>query len=83
MVLCICQRDDGKLDDLLKEVTETEVPSDAPKAPPQDEIEIEGEDVLLPSQRGKYTLVTYCNMYKKTSFYLLSLLVETNKQKRI
>lgn len=47
------QYDEGKLDDLLKEVTETEVPSDAPVAPPVTEETVELTDAnLLPSQRG-------------------------------
>ena len=42
------------MDGLLKEVAGTETPGDAPVAPPQlEEVEIEGEDTLLPSQREK------------------------------
>ena len=54
MCVCVCvwQYDDKKLDDLLKEVAETEVPADAPKAPPSlDEVEMADGNDLLPSQR--------------------------------
>lgn len=52
---CAMQYDDGKLEDLLKEVAGTEIPADAPTAPsnPTDE-DIEMTDVnMLPSQRSK------------------------------
>ena len=49
------QNDEGKLEDLLKEVAETEVPPDAPQPPPDqpDEEDGNGDDEMLPSQRGK------------------------------
>lgn len=49
------QLEDGRLEDLLKEVAETEIPADTPTAPPHpiDE-DIEMTDVnMLPSQRDK------------------------------
>ena len=49
------QYDAGKLDDLLKEVAETETQGDAPAAPPpsaDEEIELTDAN-LLPSQRTK------------------------------
>jgi glutaredoxin len=46
--------DSGSLEDELKVVAETEVPSDAPQAPPaQDTSETDSGDELLPSQRAK------------------------------
>ena len=49
------QKDEGKLEGLLKEVAETEVPADAPQPPPEepDQDDGNGDDQMLPSQRGK------------------------------
>ncbi len=44
------QHDEGKLEDLLKEVASTDVPADAPAPPPED-IDSEDNLELLPSQR--------------------------------
>jgi len=45
------------LEALLKEVAGTETPPDAPVPPPQiEEVEIEGDETLLPSQREKSKL---------------------------
>ncbi len=44
------QHDEGKLEELLREVTSTEPPADAP-APPPDQDEPEENTELLPSQR--------------------------------
>lgn len=51
----LTQNDESKLDDLLKEVAETEVPLDAPQPPPDepDQEDGNGDDHMLPSQRGK------------------------------
>ncbi len=51
----LLQHEDGKLEDLLKEVAETEVPADAPAPPPDEPDELETEEELLPSQREKAT----------------------------
>lgn len=54
IVCCFLQYEEGKLDDLLKEVAGAEVPTDAPTAPPVQEEEMELTDAnMLPSQRSK------------------------------
>ena len=57
-LLLVCnftfQHDDGKLEDLLKIVASTDVPVDAPLAPPPTDEEMELTDAeMLPSQREK------------------------------
>ena len=49
------QHEENKLDGFLKEVAETEVPSDAPQPPPEDQDQSDGneDEHMLPSQRGK------------------------------
>lgn len=50
----LTQYEDGKLDDLLKEVAATDVTPGVPKAPPvTDEPESTDDSTMLPSQRNK------------------------------
>lgn len=71
------QHDEGKLEELLKEVASTEAPADAP-APPPDQAEPEENTELLPSQRDQGTVFigmkgTYCGLWDSTPWWPVAL----------
>lgn len=60
------------MDGLLKEVAGTETPPDAPAAPPHvEDVEIEDDETMLPSQREKRG--TYCTRRGNENDYLVLL----------